>query len=223
LIKAVAFFISEISSMNLKKIDPSLQKALQEAGLMEANELQSETFSILKSGADIVIQSPPQTGKTTTLVMNIIQKLKKPFEESPRALVMVQDKAKVLEMMEMFETYNDYNKLRVFGVHEKTDLDDDKNQISMGIDVLIGTPERLNLMFSGAGYNVNTLSVFMIDDLDFLLRNRFEAIILRLSDSIAKAQRVAFCTKITEKVEILSDRIMIEPLFFEEGDDDDDE
>jgi len=217
LIKAVAFFISEISSMNLKKIDPSLQKALQEAGLMETNELQSETFSVLKSGVDMVIQSPPQTGKTTTLVMNIIQKLKKPFEESPRALIMVQDKAKVLEMLQMFETLNDHNKLRVFGVHEKTDLDDDKNQISLGIDVLIGTPERLNLMFSGAGYNVNTLTVFMMDDLDFLLRNRFDAIILRLSDSIAKAQRVAFCTKITERVEILADRIMIEPLFFEEG------
>lgn len=103
----------------------------------------------------------------------------------------------------------------IFGVHEKTDLDDDKNKISLGIDVLIGTPDRLNLMFSGAGYNVNTLTVFMIDDMDVLLRNRCEAIILRLSDSIPKAQRVGFCTKITEKVEILADRIMIEPLFFE--------
>jgi superfamily II DNA/RNA helicase len=98
---------------------------------------------------------------------------------------------------------------------DKTDLDDDKNKISLGIDVLIGTPDRLNLMFSGAGFNVNTLTVFMIDDLDVLLRSRCEAIILRLSDSIPKAQRVGFCTKITEKVEILADRIMIEPTFFE--------
>lgn len=209
--------------MNLKKIDSSLQKALLDAGLHEANELQQETFPVLKSGADIVIQSPSKSGKTTTLVMNVIQKLKKPFEESPRALIMVQDKAKVLEMIRMFETYNEYNKLRVFGVHEKTDLDNDKNQISLGIDVLIGTPERLNLLFSGAGYNVNTLSVFMIDDLDFLLRSRFEAIILRLSDSIGKAQRVAFCSIITERVEILADRIMIEPLFFEEDQEDDNE
>ena len=201
--------------MNLKKIDSALQEALQIAGLTEANELQQETFSTLKSGADAIVQSASQTGKTTTLVLNIIQKLKQPFQESPRALIMVQDKAKVLEMMAIFQSLNLFNGLRVFGVHEKTDLDDDKNKISLGIDVLIGTPDRLNLMFSGAGYNVNTLTVFMIDDMDVLLRNRCEAIILRLSDSIPKAQRVGFCTKITEKVEILADRIMIEPLFFE--------
>lgn len=201
--------------MNLKKIDSALQEALQVAGLTEANELQQETFSTLKSGADAIVQSASQTGKTTALVLNIIQKLKQPFQESPRALIMVQDKAKVLEMMAIFQSLNLFNGLRVFGVHEKTDLDDDKNKISLGIDVLIGTPDRLNLMFSGAGYNVNTLTVFMIDDMDVLLRNRCEAIILRLSDSIPKAQRVGFCTKITEKVEILADRIMIEPLFFE--------
>lgn len=201
--------------MQLKKIDPSLQEALLVAGLTEANELQQETFSTLKSGADAIVQSGLQTGKTTTLVMNVIQKLKQPFQESPRALIMLEDKAKVLEMMSIFQSLNLYNDLRVFGVHDKTDLDDDKNKISLGIDVLIGTPDRLNLMFSGAGFNVNTLTVFMIDDLDVLLRSRCEAIILRLSDSIPKAQRVGFCTKITEKVEILANRIMIEPTFFE--------
>lgn len=202
--------------MQLKKINPFLQKALIEHDLAVANELQESTFSTLKSGADAVIQSPAQTGKTTTLVMNVIQKLKEPFEESPRALILVNDKAKALEMKEMFDKLAHYNNLRVYMVHEKSDLDYDKNQISMGIDVLVGTPDRLNLMFSGAGYNVNKLSLIAFDDFDVLLRNRFEAVILRLSDSILKGQRIAFCSQITEKVEILADRIMNEPIFFED-------
>ncbi|MFY8187949.1 MAG: DEAD/DEAH box helicase [Flavobacterium sp.] len=201
--------------MELKKINPFLQKALIEHDLAVANEMQEATFSTLKSGADAVIQSPEQTGKTTTLVLNVIQKLKEPFEESPRALILVTDKAKGVEMKEMFDKLGTYNQLRVYMVHDKSDLDYDKNQISMGIDVLIGTPDRLNLMFSGAGYNVNKLSLIAFDDFDVLLRNRFEAVILRLSDSILKGQRIAFCSQITEKVEILSDRIMNEPIFFE--------
>ena len=201
--------------MELKKINPFLQKALFEHDLAVANEMQEATFSTLKSGADAVIQSPEQTGKTTTLVLNVIQKLKEPFEESPRALILVTDKAKGVEMKEMFDKLGTYNQLRVYMVHDKSDLDYDKNQISMGIDVLIGTPDRLNLMFSGAGYNVNKLSLIAFDDFDVLLRNRFEAVILRLSDSILKGQRIAFCSQITEKVEILSDRIMNEPIFFE--------
>lgn len=201
--------------MKLKKIDSNLQKALEEAGLTTANELQQEAFSLIKSGVDAVIQSPEGTGKTTLLIMSIIQRLKNPFEESPRAFVMLSNKEKVLAFLEQFETIGYFNKLRVYGVHEKTDIDEDKNNISMGIDVIVGTPERLNLMFSGAGYDVNRLQMFCIDEADLLLRNRFDPIILRLSESIAKPQRLFFCNAITEKVEILADRIMTEPTFME--------
>jgi ATP-dependent RNA helicase RhlE len=201
--------------MQLKKINPALQQALVDNKLLTANVLQEETFSTIKSGVDVVIQSEPKSGKSTLLALSVIQRLKKPFEESPRALVMVTDKAKTLEMKELFDQLSVYNELRIYAVHEKTDLDNDKNQISMGIDVLIGTPERLNLLFSGAGYNVNKLDMIVFDDMDLLLRNRFEAMILRLSDSILRGQRVAFCSELTEKVEILAPRIMKDPVIFE--------
>ena len=130
--------------MQLKKIHTSLQNALIENNLIEANEMQQETFSTIKSGVDAVIQSPKKSGKTTTILMNVIQRMEKPVGESTRALVLVQDKEKVLEAMELFKKLNHYNNLRVFGVHEKGDMDYDKNQISLGMDVLIGTPIRIN-------------------------------------------------------------------------------
>ena len=170
--------------MQLKKINTNLQKALIENGLTEANELQEETFSPIKSGVDLVIQGDKDSGKTTSLVLNIIHKLKEPLEESPRALIMVENKEQVLALVELFERLNKYNKLRVYATHDKTDLDEDKNQISIGIDVLIGTPNRLNEMFSGAGFNVNRLQVVAFDDFDILLKNRYESTILRLLMSI---------------------------------------
>jgi len=201
--------------MKLKKINQGLQNGLIRNGLTEANELQEETFSTIKSGADAVIQSGKGSGKTTTIVMNVIQKLKEPFEESPRALIFVDDKPQVLEMMELFKQLGKDNDIRVYGVHDKTDLDEDKNQISLGIDVLIGTPNKLNAMFSTAGYNVNRLLMMVVDDTDILFKNRMDIPILRLSDSMPKMQKIFFCNQITEKIEIMSDRIMIEPLFFE--------
>ncbi|WP_308219318.1 MULTISPECIES: DEAD/DEAH box helicase [Flavobacterium] len=193
-----------------------MQKALVENGFTEANELQQETFSPIKSGTDLVIQSLKGTGKTTTLVLNIIQKLKEPAEESPRALIMVEDKQKVLEIGELFEKLNKYNKLRIFSTHDKTDIDEDKNEISAGIDVLIGTPNRLNQMFSGAGYNVNKLQIIAFDDLDSMLKSRYDSIILRLLSSMEKGQRLFFCSQITERVETvaLNDEER-EPLFYE--------
>jgi superfamily II DNA/RNA helicase len=202
--------------MQLKKINAALQKALIENGLTEANDLQQNTFSSLKSGADAVIQAPPKTGKTTTIVLNVIQRLQKAEGESTRALIVVETRDKVIEMVDLFQKFGNYLDLRVIGVHEKGDIDYDKNQISLGMDVLIGTPTKINEMFASAGFNMNTIKLFVVDDTEVLFRNRMDAIIHRLSLSVEKTQRVFFCSTITERVEVLADKIMIEPLFFEE-------
>jgi ATP-dependent RNA helicase RhlE len=178
--------------MKLKKINENLQENLIENGLTEANELQQETFSTLKSGADCLIIAPNGSGKTTTIVINVIQKLAGSIEESPRALIVVEDKVQVLEMVELFQRYGKNSGLEIFGVHDKGDTDYDKNYISTGIDVLIGTPGKLNDLFSTAGYNVNRLRMYIVDDADAILKMRHETKIMRISNSIAKTQRIIF-------------------------------
>lgn len=212
--------------MKLKKINENLQKALIENGLVEANAMQQETFSTLKSGADCLIIAPKASGKTTTIVINVIQRLAGSNEESPRALIVVEDKAKVLAMEELFDKYNQYTKLEVYGVHDKGDMDYDKNYISTGIDVLIGTPNRLSEMFSSAGYNVNRLKMFIIDDTDPILKLRHETKIMRISNSITKTQRIVFTEQLTDRVDILIEKMLIEPFEFdfdEEEEDDEEE
>lgn len=201
--------------MQLKKINPNLQQALIENELIEANEMQQETFSTIKSGKDAVIQSPSGTGKTTTIVLNVIQRMEKTMGESTRALIIVENKEKVLEMEELFLKYGNYTDLSIFGVHDKGDTDYDKNIISMGLDILIGTPNKINALFSSAGFNMNTVKMFIIDDADTIFKSRLDAVILRLSASVEKTQRIFFCSEITERVEALAEKIMIEPLFFE--------
>jgi superfamily II DNA/RNA helicase len=201
--------------MILKKINENLQKALIENNLIEANALQQQTFSALKSGADCIIIAPKGTGKSTTIVLNVIQQLVAEGEESPRALIIVEDKAKVLEMETLFEQLGNYTNLRVYGVHDKGDTEYDKNYISTGIDVLIGTPNKLNEMFTTAGYNVNRLKMFVLDDADPILKLRHETKIMRISNSITKTQRIIFSENLTERIEVLSEKMMLEPFLFE--------
>ncbi len=217
----------QTKDMQLKKINENLSLALQEAGLTEPTALQKETFGTIKSGADCVIIAPSELAKTTTIVINVIQRLDKAFMESPRALIVVQDKAKVLQMQELFKKYGNYTDLRVYGVYDQGDIDWDKNQISLGTDVIIGTPTRLAEMFSTAGFDVNQLKMFIVDDADIILRLRHETRIAHISDSIAKTQRLFFTEEFTERVDVLSERLMIEPFIFafdeDEEEEDDDE
>lgn len=201
--------------MKLKKINEALQNALIEKGLIEANALQQETFSTIKSGADCLIVAPKSSGKTTTIVLNVIQQLAGKQEESPRALIFVEDKEKVLEMESLFEEFGKYTPLEVYGVHDKGDMDYDKNYISTGIDVLIGTPTKLNDMFSSAGFNVNRLKLFILDDTDAILKLRHDTKVMRISDSIAKTQRLIFTDDYTERVAVLADKMLVEPYEFD--------
>jgi ATP-dependent RNA helicase RhlE len=200
-----------------------LQEALIDSGLTEANEMQKETFSTIKSGADAIVVSPKGSGKSTAIVINVIQQLVCEGEESPRALIIVEDKTKVLEMEELFEKFGKFTNLRVYGVHDKGDMDYDKNYISTGIDVLIGTPNKLSDMFSTAGYNVNRLRMFILDDADPILKLRHETKIMRISNSIAKTQRIIFTDQLTERIEILADKMLLEPYVFDFDEEYDDE
>lgn len=209
--------------MKLKKINENLQKALIESGLTDANELQQETFSTIKSGADCIIIAPEGSGKSTTIVLNVIQQLVCEGEESPRALIIVEDKIKVLEMEELFEKFGKYTDLRVYGIHDKGDTEYDKNYISTGIDVLIGTPNKLGEMFTTAGFNINRLRMFILDDADPILKLRHETKIMRISNSIAKTQRIIFSSQLTERIEILADKMLVEPFLFEIEEDEDED
>ena len=105
--------------------------------------------------------------------------------------------------------------------HDKTDLDEDKNQISVGIDVLIGTPERLSFMFGNAGFDVNQLKMLVINNTDELLRLRHDTRLYRLSESIGKTQRLYVSEQETERLEIFVDKTMLDSYWFEDDANDD--
>ena len=65
---------------------------------------------------------------------------------------------------------------------------------------------------------MNTVKIFVVDDAEILFRIRMDSVIMRLSASVEKTQRIFFCSEIIERVEVLADKIMIEPVFFEMDD-----
>lgn len=200
--------------MKLKKINIELGEALKNNGYETPTLLQEKTFGTIKSGVDTLLIADQGQGKTLALVIAAIQRIgfvkEDEVEIATQALIVVKDREKVLEMMELFEILGSKLNLRIYGIHERTDFDNDKNMLSFGNDVLIGTPERLNEMLSSAGYDVNQLKFYMIDDLDEILRNRLEPRVFRLSDTIGKTQRVYAASVYDERVEVFMDKTMNE-------------
>lgn len=200
--------------MNLKKINPKLQEALVELGKTEAPQVIKEAFGTIKSGNDVVLIIEEEDEREEAIAISVIQRLEKPYMLSPRALIIVEDKPQALKMEAIFKALARYTKLRIFMTHDKTDLDEDKNQISLGIDVLIGTPERLAFMFGNAGFDVNQLQMFVINKTDDLLKKRLDGRLYRLSESIGKTQRLYVSELETERLEIFVEKTMLDSYWF---------
>jgi len=199
----------------LKKILPQLHQSLLESGISEPNELQRETWTAIKSGVDCAVVAGEGYGKSTVIAMHAVQRLQKPEGESTRALIIVENKEKLEPMVALIKQLAGDTGLRVYGVHEKGDIDFDKNHISLGLDILVGTPTKINTLFSSAGFNATTIRFFAVDDADFIFRNREDSIILRLLTSIERTQKIFMASAATEKFEIMVDKTMEEPLFFD--------
>ncbi len=198
--------------MFLKKINPSIEDALTQFGITTANELQKNSFSKIKSGVDCLIIAPLKSGKTTQIVISVLQKLGKAYDESPRALIMINNRERLDEITELFQQLTFNSDLRIFGAREKGNVDNEKNHISCGIDVLIGTPKKLNELLIGAGYNVNELDLFIVDDLDQNIADKHEPEISRISNLLPKKTQKVFFSKInSEKLQQLADKLLINP------------
>lgn len=197
--------------MELKKIDSHLKSTLIQMGFEQANNLQLVSYSKIKSGTDVVIQSEPQSGKTINALLHVVQKLKKPDVGSTRALVIVSSNQHGLQTFELLEQMAKKNQLQIYFSSEKEDFDYDKNMISVGNDVLIGTVKRINDLFASAGFNFNTVNLIVIDDLCLQLDNRLEPLYQRLLMSQPKTQFLVNTTKETPKVINFVEKYLVMP------------
>lgn len=135
--------------MSFKKIHPELKEALERLKITEPLPFQKVLLPKIKGGASVFALAPPEgSGKTTTLVMSTLQKLKcEEFEDAPRALIFVKDKQAALDLKAEFDRFTFRMSVRTYCAYEEQGMDDQRDDIYDGVDVVIATPKRLNRIF----------------------------------------------------------------------------
>lgn len=194
-----------------KKFSKVLNEALEVNNILEANALQQLCISKINSGVDVVIESPEKTGKSTTLAITTIHKLKYAVEDVPRALIISPTVESCDALFAQFKLLAAGSDLRIHVAHEKGLIDKQGEDIYFGADVVIGTPRRILEIYFHKNLYINKLKLFAIDDIETLVKNQHQGEIHRLSDSLPKCQRLALTDKLTERIETLLDKFMVTP------------
>lgn len=187
--------------MSFKKLIEPLKDALKAQGIEKPNELQTKILSKIKGGSSLFVIAPKNAGKTTSLVISVINKLKNEFEDAPRALIFVKDKQAALDLAEIFNIYKRGTDLRVYCAYEEHNLELQREELYLGTDIVIATPKRLNRIFYLNGINLNKLQMCIVEDAGFLFRNNNLAEVTRTPESINKCQYLVFSDKFDARFE----------------------
>jgi superfamily II DNA/RNA helicase len=182
--------------MPFKKLHSDIKEMLESQEITIPTPFQKASIPVIKSGANIFCTAPEDSGKTTTLVLTTLQKLK--FEaigNIPRAIVLVENKEKAQETYDAFFKFTRYKSIRVYLCEEKLHVDMLKSEIFEGADILISTPKTMNKLFSLNGFNATQLQIFSIDDADFLVQNAPLTALMAITQSLNKCQFVLYSEK----------------------------
>lgn len=194
-----------------KKIDQHINEALVEIGIATPIAVQKKAISSVKSGIDSIIVSPKETGKTTALVVALVQILKTQLNDVPRAMVIVESKEEADKMKLLFDEIGKNTDLRVHCVYPGPNLLKVRDKVYYGTDVVIGTVKRLNELYSNSGLNLNDLQIILVDNADTTIKVELFAQIDRLTEIMPNIQKILFTKQITDRITRYADKYMARP------------
>lgn len=174
--------------MSFKKLHPIIKNVLESKNILSYAPIQKKIIPFIKSGSSVYGIGPKGSGKTTALIMGVLQKLKCEAvedEDSPRAIIVVKDKQATWDLAERFEEFTKHTNLRVYKAYQEFDLEKQREQVYHGVDILIVTPKRLNKLYYQNSLHMGEMLLFCVYDADFLNRNEYHNDVLRMSESVS--------------------------------------
>jgi len=195
--------------MAYPRLTPHLNNTLERLEMETPLPYQEQILTPIKSGKKLICIAPEGSGKTTSICISALLKLKDAqHQQNPRVLIFVKDKQAALDLEKAFVPFVRFSDLQVFSAFDQHDITGQKDTIYDGVDILIGTPSRLCKLFFLNGIPVAPLKLVMIEDAEFLSKNTDHIEIIRMMDSTKSTQMVIFAAKHISRFERFTDTCM---------------
>lgn len=195
--------------MAFKKLHPHIKEILEAQEKTTATAFQKASIPIIKSGTNVFCKAKLDSGKTTTLVITTLQKIKcEAMGIAPRAIVLAENNEKASEIYNHFFNYTRYTDMRLYFGDEKEHIDLLKSEIFEGIDILVATPKIVNKLLLLEGLNTTQVKILSIDDAEFLKDKTANSNVLSITQSIRKCQYVLYAEQLTPALKKLTSYFM---------------
>ena len=185
----------------------SLQKAIDEIGLVNPTPIQEKAFPVIMSGRDVMGIAQTGTGKTFAYLLPILKQWTFANVHTPRVLILVPTRELVVQVVEEIEKLTKYMNVRSLRIYGGVNINTQKTSVYEGVDILVGTPGRVMDLALDNVIRFDLLQKLVIDEFDEILNLGFRFQLTSiLSMMKEKRQNILFSATMTDEVdEILED------------------
>jgi superfamily II DNA/RNA helicase len=195
--------------MPFKKLHSHINEKLVSQDINTPTPFQIASIPVIKSGANTFCTAPKDSGKTTTLIITTLNKLKcEEVGTAPRAIILVKDRESAFALDEDLLRYTRHTSLRVYTCDDKLHIEMLTSEIFEGVDILIVTPKTMCKLLLLEGLNMTQLKIFNIEDAEFLAKSDTYTDLMSITQSIHKCQYVIYSEKINPMLKRLETQFM---------------
>jgi ATP-dependent RNA helicase RhlB len=200
--------LSSLSFLSLP-LTETLTQGIVDAGFVYCTPIQAQTLPVALEGRDVAGQAQTGTGKTAAFLVALFESLlTKPappgrHATSVRALVIAPTRELAVQIHKDAAVLGRHTGLKLAVVFGGTDYDKQRQTVSEGVDVLIGTPGRVIDYFKQHVFDLRHVQVLVLDeadrmfDLGFIADIRF---ILRRLPRPELRQSMLFSATLSQRV-----------------------
>ena len=153
-------------------LDPRLLAGLHDAGFTYCTPIQAQTLPLALAGTDVAGQAQTGTGKTIAFLLATLHRLtEQPAAETrrpnqPRALIVAPTRELAAQIHKDACVLAAHTAYAIQVVYGGTGYDTQRQAITEGVDILIGTPGRLIDYFKQQVYDLQAIQVLVMDEAD---------------------------------------------------------
>jgi len=190
-----------------------LLNAVNDLGFSIPTPIQSETFSVIRSGKDVVGIAQTGTGKTFAYCVPILQDFKFSKQDHPRVLILVPTRELVLQVVDELKKLTEYMNVRVLGLYGGANINMQKKAIVQGADIIVATPGRLYDLALTKVLQLKGIRKLVIDEVDVMLDLGFRFQLTNILEFLPeRRQNIMFSATMTEEVDALIDDFFLSPV-----------
>ena len=188
---------------DLKVNKPQL-KALNDMGIHTPTPIQEKSIPAVNSGNDMVGLAQTGTGKTLAYLLPVLKSLTFSDQIHPRILIIVPTRELVAQVVSVAKELTTYQNVRIAGVYGGVNINQQKEMVIQGLDILVATPGRLfDLAVSGV-LRLASVQKLVLDEVDEMLFIGFRPQLMNILDILPKKrQSIMFSATITDEVDEL--------------------